>query len=274
MRTRKCRGDPFQPGRDIHAVAENIVVVDDDIADMNPDPVFDSDILSHVGVLRGYAALDLHRATRRIDGAGELREYAVTRGLDDTAAMHSDGGIDERLSQRFQIGVRAFLIHAHQTAVTGHVRRQHRRQSPFHTLAQAQPLVRGKFECLHNRIVGRCLARCPFRAPTADVARAPSDVPSRAEADLLRAFQQVRLATRAPVPSLPEDFARSEATTQSIFLCAARWMLCGVCHRADIRPTRWLAMTKKAHTRGLTSPPVKPDPDIHHGETHKDQRHR
>jgi hypothetical protein len=45
--------------------------------------------------------------------------------------------------------------------------------------------------------VGRCLARCPFRAPTADVARAPSDVPSRAEADLLRAFQQVRLATKS-----------------------------------------------------------------------------
>jgi hypothetical protein len=30
--------DPLQPGDDIDAIAENIVVVDDDVADVNADP--------------------------------------------------------------------------------------------------------------------------------------------------------------------------------------------------------------------------------------------
>jgi hypothetical protein len=33
--------DPLQPGGDIDAVAENIVVVEDDVPDVNADPEFD-----------------------------------------------------------------------------------------------------------------------------------------------------------------------------------------------------------------------------------------
>jgi hypothetical protein len=30
--------DPFQPGGDVDAIAKDVVVVDDDVADMNADP--------------------------------------------------------------------------------------------------------------------------------------------------------------------------------------------------------------------------------------------
>src|SRR3977135_3216349 len=59
-------GDSFQPGCDIDAVAKNIVVVDDDIAEMDPDPEFDACVRNHAGVLRSHAALDFHRAAHRI----------------------------------------------------------------------------------------------------------------------------------------------------------------------------------------------------------------
>jgi hypothetical protein len=49
--------------------------------------------------------------------------------------MRGDCGIDKRLSERLQIGERAFFVAAHQTAIAGDIRRQHSRQSPFHGLA-------------------------------------------------------------------------------------------------------------------------------------------
>ena len=88
-------GDPFKARRDIDAVAEDIVVVDDDVADVNADAKFDPRVLRHVGVLLGHGALDFDRATRRIDGAREFDQHAVAGGLDDAAAMRGDGGIDE-----------------------------------------------------------------------------------------------------------------------------------------------------------------------------------
>ncbi len=78
---------PSEPRGDVDAVAENIVVVDDDVADMDADAEFDPLILRHGGVLLGHAALDLDRAARRVDGAGELDQHAVAGGLDDAAAM-------------------------------------------------------------------------------------------------------------------------------------------------------------------------------------------
>ena len=38
-------GDPFEPGRDVHTVAENIVVVDDDVSDVDANTKFKSAIL-------------------------------------------------------------------------------------------------------------------------------------------------------------------------------------------------------------------------------------
>jgi hypothetical protein len=49
--------------------------------------------------------------------------------------MRGDCGIEKRLSERLQIGERAFFVSAHQTAIAGDIRRQHSRQSPLHRLA-------------------------------------------------------------------------------------------------------------------------------------------
>ena len=48
--------------------------------------------------------------------------------------MRGDCGIDKRLSERLEISERAFFVAAHQTAIAGDIRRQHRRQPPFHAL--------------------------------------------------------------------------------------------------------------------------------------------
>jgi hypothetical protein len=84
--------------------------------------------------LPGHAALDFNGASHRIDGAGELRQHAVAGGLDDSAAIRSDCGIDKGISESLELGECAFFVLAHQTAIAGYIRRQYSRQSPFHAI--------------------------------------------------------------------------------------------------------------------------------------------
>jgi hypothetical protein len=94
--------NPLQPRSNIDAIAEDIVVIDDDIADVNADPELDSIFMWHVGILSDYVALNLDRASRRVHGACELNQHTVAGGLDDAAAMLRDFGIDKGFSQRLQ----------------------------------------------------------------------------------------------------------------------------------------------------------------------------
>ena len=91
--------------------------------------------------MRGHATLDFDRTSRRVNGAGELDQHAVTGRLDDAASMGGYCGVDEGLSERLEPGQRAFLVGTHQAAIPGDIRRQNRRQSPFHALGgQEMPL--------------------------------------------------------------------------------------------------------------------------------------
>jgi hypothetical protein len=136
--------DSLKASCDVDTITENIVVVDDDVADMNADPKFDPDILRDVGILPGHAALDFDCAPCGVYGASELHEHAIASSLNDAAAMRGDCGIEKRLSERLQTSERAFFVAAHQTAIAGDIRRQHSRQPPFHALVgQNGPLDRG-----------------------------------------------------------------------------------------------------------------------------------
>jgi len=128
-------GELFETGSDVDAVAENIVLVDHDVAEVNADAEFDPRILRHGGVLPGHAALDFDRALRRIDGAGKLDQHLAADGFHDAAAMRGDGGTDQCAPGVLQIGKRPLIVQAHQTVVVGDIRRHYRRQPSFQALA-------------------------------------------------------------------------------------------------------------------------------------------
>src|SRR5204863_2066552 len=96
--------DAFKAGSNVDTVAEDVVVIDDDVADVNADPKFDPLVRRHRRILIGDAALDFNGTAYCIDGAGKLHQHAVTRGLDDPPAMLGDGGIDEGLPDRLEPG--------------------------------------------------------------------------------------------------------------------------------------------------------------------------
>jgi hypothetical protein len=137
--------DAFEPRCNIDAIAENIVVIDDDVSQMDADAELDPLGLGYLRVLVSHAALKFDRASRCIDGTGEFDQHTVASGLDDAAAMFGDCGVDKRFSESLQLRQRAFLVGTNQAAITGDIRRQDSRQSPLYGLA-AQDAPRAREE--------------------------------------------------------------------------------------------------------------------------------
>jgi hypothetical protein len=106
-------GKLFNPRSNIHTVAENVAVFENDIAKIDADPEFDPPILRHVRISPLHALLDFHGALYCISYALELHEHAVARGLDDPALVLCDGGIDQFYPVRFEAGDRAYLVGLH-----------------------------------------------------------------------------------------------------------------------------------------------------------------
>src|ERR1700723_3327071 len=78
-------GNAFQARRDVDAIAEDVVVVDDDITDMNPDAEFDPKLRRHAGISDRHFLLYDNGASRGIDRAAEFDQHAIAGGFDDTA---------------------------------------------------------------------------------------------------------------------------------------------------------------------------------------------
>src|SRR6185437_1682904 len=135
-------GQRLQPRRYIDAVSENVITVEDNVAHIDADTEFDPQVSRHEDVAFGHAALDINRATDRINHAHELHEYTVACRLDDPAAMFSDLGVDEFLTMRLKLAERAFVIYPHQPAIACNIACENRCQPAVHSVFR---------HCVHPR---------------------------------------------------------------------------------------------------------------------------
>ena len=113
-------GEGFQPGRDVDPVAEQVVAVDHDIADMHADAELHRLVGRAAGILGGDRRLHRDGALHGIDRAGEVGDDAVARGVEDTAPVRRDQLIDDDAA-RLQPGERPDLVARHQPAIAGDV---------------------------------------------------------------------------------------------------------------------------------------------------------
>jgi hypothetical protein len=111
----------FQAGRYIDAITEYVAVLDDDVAEIDPDPEPDPAVLREVGFAIDQRPLQLGGAADRVDDAREFHQQPVPGRLDDAAGMLADLRVDELAAMRLQPFVRPFLIRAHQTRVACHI---------------------------------------------------------------------------------------------------------------------------------------------------------
>ena len=103
----------FKAGGDVDAIAENVALVDDDIAEIDADAKLDSLLLRHVSIAPHHAALNLDGTAYRIHHTGELHKHAVSGRLHDPATVLGDLGIEQRVAMGLELGKRALLVGAH-----------------------------------------------------------------------------------------------------------------------------------------------------------------
>jgi hypothetical protein len=116
---------------DIDAVAVNVLLVDDDVAEIDADAELDAALLGDAVIAQRDLVLDFDGTTHRIDDAGEFDQQPVAGGLDDAAAVLGDLGIRQLAPQRRQSRERTFLVVAHQTRVAGDIGCEDRREPAF-----------------------------------------------------------------------------------------------------------------------------------------------
>ena len=83
-------GDPFQPRGDVDTVAKNVVVLNDNVANIDADTQLDALVLRLSSVALGHSVLNFDGAARGIDGAGELDQGSIACPLDDAATVLGD----------------------------------------------------------------------------------------------------------------------------------------------------------------------------------------
>src|SRR5664279_48303 len=93
-------GNPFQSRGNIDAVAENVVALNDNVANIDTDTQFDAPLPRFSSIALGHSALNVDSAGNRVNGAAKLHQRAVAHQLDDPAQMGGDLGIDKFAPQR------------------------------------------------------------------------------------------------------------------------------------------------------------------------------
>jgi hypothetical protein len=121
----------LQAGRDVDPVAEDVAVVDDDVAHVEPHPEYDLALLGHLRVDLAHRPLDRKRAHGPLDGARELGQNAVAHVLHDATAVPLHRRVDLRAAERPQARMGAGLVPRHEPGITYDVDRKDCGQAAF-----------------------------------------------------------------------------------------------------------------------------------------------
>jgi len=114
-------GHRLQPRGDVDTVAEDVVALGDDVAEIDADAPCDALILRDTVRAPRRTLLNLDRAAHCFYGARKLDEDPIAHRFDDATCMLSNDGVDDLPAMRLESGERAFLVRLHQPAVAGDI---------------------------------------------------------------------------------------------------------------------------------------------------------
>ncbi|HKT17523.1 MAG TPA: hypothetical protein VJR47_05740 [Stellaceae bacterium] len=127
-------GDALEPRRDVDAVAIDVFVLEDNVADVDTDAEYDLTILWETGIDLPHGPLNCHGTFDGIHDARELDELTIAYELDDTPSMLTDFWIDNLFAERLERGEGRGLVCGHEPAVSHHICGKDRRQPPLQAL--------------------------------------------------------------------------------------------------------------------------------------------
>ena len=141
----------FQASCDVDAVAKDIVILNDDVAEIDPDPKPDAAVLGCAGFAVDHCPLQFHGTAHRVDDAREFRQHAIAGILDDAAGMLADLWVDELAAMRLEALMGAFLVRAHQPRVARHIEGEDRGELAGHGHSSGNPAQRRPTSSVFSR---------------------------------------------------------------------------------------------------------------------------
>ena len=96
-------GQALEACGDVDAIAINVAVLDDDVADVDPDSERDPPVFGKVRLALGDAVLEGRGAFDCVHHAREFDERTVAHQFDDAAVVLGGLGLEEILAQRLQV---------------------------------------------------------------------------------------------------------------------------------------------------------------------------
>src|SRR5271169_4131359 len=118
----------FETRGDVHAIAIQIITVNDDIADVNSDPECDRFVIASIEVCLSHRALKLDCRVKRIDDTCELNQRAITNQLDESTAVVRQNRFKPLGPVLGQHRESSALVALHEPRVTDNIQRNYGRQ--------------------------------------------------------------------------------------------------------------------------------------------------
>lgn len=140
-------GYRLEPRGYVDALAEGVVLVEIDVAQVGADPHQQRKVGMQLVVVVE-AVLDLDRALQGVDGILEVDQEGIADGLDDRAALRADDFLDDAVVLGKQLQGQGFVL-LHHLGETGDIRIEYGRQAIIlsfhigdqHTRARKRPSI-------------------------------------------------------------------------------------------------------------------------------------
>src|SRR6516225_9982215 len=111
----------FEASRDIYSIAENVAVLNDNIANINAHSKFDAFLGGVLCIALGRGVLNLRCTPHGIDDTCELSQQTVPGSFDDASSMFANLRVDHVGADRSQSVESTFLICTNEPRVARHV---------------------------------------------------------------------------------------------------------------------------------------------------------
>ena len=108
-------GSLLETRSNVDAVSEDVALLRDDVAHMDPDTE------SHLPVSHSAFPLDFRRKLDRLDGAGKFRQKPVAHGFDDAPPLPFSFGLDHLAEEGLNARKGPFLVGAHEAGIAGDI---------------------------------------------------------------------------------------------------------------------------------------------------------
>ncbi len=108
--------------RAVHAVAGDVLTIDDDFTEIDADPIPDLAHFWNACIARRHRLLNRDGDVDGADHAGELHQRAIDHQFDDAAVIFGGLGFNRFFAKRLELRKRPRIVGGHQPAVADDVR--------------------------------------------------------------------------------------------------------------------------------------------------------